>query len=195
MRMMIMMALFGLMMVLSPVSYAADGDAATKPTKIAVVDVQGLISESKAGKSIQAQINKQRESFKEEFSKLEKELGDMQKKMGDDKSPEYAAKKKEFESKMMDANKLVQDRRQVLEKAAAEAVMELRKEIVRVTADIADQEKYTIVITRQDVVLAEKDMDITQQVLTALDKKLPDVKVNMDSAKAAAPAADKPKKK
>lgn len=174
---------------------AKDAAAAAPVSKIAVVDVQGLVADSKAGKSIQAQIQKQRESFQAEFSSLEKELGELQKKLNDEKadqnSKEFQAKRKEFETKMANANNLVQKRRQSLEKGAADAVLELRKEIVKIVADIADKEKYTIVISRQDVILVEKDMDITGKVLAELDKKLSDVKLKLDSA---APA-EAPKKK
>ena len=174
---------------------AKETASAVPATKIAVVDVQGLVADSKAGKSIQAQIQKQRESFQSEFSSLEKELGDLQKKLAEDKgdksSKEFEAKRKEFETKMANANNLVQKRRVSLEKGAADAVVELRKEIVKIVADLADKEKYTMVIGRQDVILVEKELDITAQVLATLDKKLPDVKVKLD-----APAdAEAPKKK
>ncbi len=166
-------------------------------TRIAVVDVQGLMSTSKAGKSIQEQINKQRDSFKEEFSKIEKDLGDTQKKLAEDKDskPEdQMAKKKEFETRLMEANKLVQQRRQSLEKSAAEASMELRKEVVKVVADIADKDGYTLVITTQNVIVSEKSMDITDKVLAALDKQLPDMKLKSDPAPAG-DADSKSKKK
>lgn len=164
---------------------AAAAPVSTTVARIAVVDIQGLVASSKAGKSIQSQIEKQRESFKTEFASLEKDLADMQKKLSDDKgaqdTKEFDAKRKEFETKMMNANKLVQDRRQALEKGANEAVLALRKKIVEIVAEIADAEKFTIVIGRQDVILAEKDMDITERVLTRLDKELPDVKLKLET--------------
>lgn len=202
MRKFMIAALMGLFLT-APVSVRAADEPAkaavpsTTVARIAVVDVQGLVASSKAGKSIQAQIEKQRESFKTEFASLEKDLGDMQKKLAEDKnakdSKEFETKRKEFETKMMNANKLVQERRQALEQGANDAVLQLRKKIVEIVADIADQEKFTIVIGRQDVVLAEKDMDITEKVLTRLDKDLPDVKLKLDTAKAApaAPATTK----
>jgi Skp family chaperone for outer membrane proteins len=94
----------------------------------------------------------------------------------------------------MEANKLVQQRRQTLEKGASEASMELRKEIVKVVAGIADKEGYTLVITSQNVIVNEKALDITDKVLVALDKQLPDMKLKLDAAPAADPE-EKPKKK
>lgn len=173
---------------------AADAPpAAAHVEKIAVVDVQALLNDSKAGKSIQAQIKKQSESFKDEFSKLEKDLEATKKKLIDDKAnantPEFAAKQKDFEARMNDARKVVQQKKMALEKGAADAVLELRKAVVKVVADIADKEKYTLVVTRDNVVLAEKEMDITEKVMVQMDKDLPDVKVKVDAAKAPTPAA------
>lgn len=165
-------------------------------TKIAVADVQTVMGTSKAGKSIQEQIAKQRESFKNEFGKLEKELADTQKKLVDQKDlkpEEAAAKQKEFEAKLRDANGLVQQRRQSLEKAASEAMNTLRREIVKVVAGIAQTEKYDLVLASQNVIVSQDSMDITERVLKQLDKDFPDVKLQLD---AAAPAeAPKAKKK
>lgn len=150
--------------------------------KIAVVDVQSVVGSSKAGKSIQEQINKQREAFKEEFSKLEKDLSEAQKKLSEqskDKPEEVAAKKKEFEGRLLEANKLVQQKRQSLDKAAGEASLSLRREIVKVVAELSKKGGYDIVLSSQNVIVSQENMDITDSVLKELDKSLPDMKLNM----------------
>ena len=167
-------------------AYAESSKAAADGvTKIAIVDVQGLMSSSKAGKSIQDQIARQRDSFKDEFTKMEKDLTETQKKLAEQKdlSPEEAAvKKKDFETRLMEANRLVQQRRQALEKAAAEATMDLRKEVVKVVAEIAGKEGYDVVLTSQNVIVSQDEMDITAAVLKAMDKDMPDLKLKVDSA-------------
>jgi len=171
--------------------FAGSTNAADAPAsgtaKIGVVEYQELISSSKAGKSLTEQVNKQRESFKNEFSKIEKDLNDLKKKLEDDKAnqntPEFATKRKEFESKMLNAQKLVQQKNRALEKGTAEAVLELRRAVVKVVSDIASRENYSLVLSRDNVIIAEKDMDITDEVRTQLDKDLPEVKLKLDTAK------------
>lgn len=178
-------------------AFSVAAQAQDAGTKIAVADVQTVMGTSKAGKSIQDQIAKQRDSFKDEFGKLEKELADTQKKLTEQKDlkpEEAAAKQKEFETKLRDANGLVQQRRQSLEKAASEAMNTLRREIVKVVAGIAQEEKYDLVLSSQNVIVSQDSMDITERVLKKLDKDFPDVKLQLESA--AAPAeAPKAKKK
>lgn len=177
-------------------AFSVAAQAQDTGTKIAVADVQTVMGTSKAGKSIQEQIAKQRDSFKDEFGKLEKELADTQKKLAEQKDmkpEEAAAKQKEFETKLRDANGLVQQRRQSLEKAASEAMNTLRREIVKVVAGIAQEEKYDLVLSSQNVIVSQDSMDITERVLKQLDKDFPDVKLQLESA---APAeAPKAKKK
>ncbi len=184
-------AIFALSLLTSAPARAED-----KPVvdKIAVVDVQALMGESKAGKSIQAQLNKQRESFQGEFSKLEKDLGETEKKLAAEKAKmnaaDFESKRKDFEAKVVDARKQVQARRQALEKGTSDVLMDLRKAIVKIVADMSQKEGYTLVIARQDVVIARNDMDITDKVMAQLDKDVPDMKLKVESAAAAAPAAD-----
>lgn len=195
MRNVVMAALTALALIIPAQVYAADAPVphSARVDKIAVVDVQALLNTSKAGKSIQGQIEKQRDTYKGQLSKLEKDLMEDGKKLQDDiankDTPEFAAKNKAFETKKANYQKQAGEKSQALEKSANGAVLELRKAIIKVVADIADKEHYTIVVTRDNVVIAEKDMDITENVMTQLDKDLPDVKVKTEGAKDDAPAA------
>lgn len=197
MRNYILLAMMAVVLGVSGMALAADDKKADAPKaeKLAVVDVQALMGKSKAGKSIETQVNKQRDAFKEEFSKLEKELVDMQKALEkvDPKSEEFATKRKDLEKRMMEGNRLVQDRRQALDKAASQAVMELEKQIVMTVGEIAKSDGYTLVVRSQSVVVAESNLDITDKVLGALDKKISDVKVNVETP-AVKPAEDSKKK-
>ena len=77
--------------------------AANAQSKIAVVDMQRLLSESKAGQSIQKQLDEQRVSFQAEVTKLEQELKGTEQqlsKMQDEGvTDDLIQKKAEFEKK------------------------------------------------------------------------------------------------
>src|SRR5690242_1272322 len=53
------------------------GAAATTTGKIAVVDIQNLVSNSKAGKSIRTQLDSQRDAYRKQIEKQEAELNKM----------------------------------------------------------------------------------------------------------------------
>lgn len=151
---------------------------------IAVVDVEKVTSVSKAGKSIQEQLKSRREAFQKEFSDREDQLMKAEKTLVKQKTDlnadEFAKKRKEFEKQLLETRKLFQKRRNSLDKGLGKALATLRKNIIEVTASIADEKKYQVVLTRDSVVIVQKEMDITKDVLSRLNKKIS--KIKLDSA-------------
>lgn len=151
--------------------------------KIAVVDVEKILNESAAGKSIQSQLKKRRETFQKEFKAKEDQLMQAEKKLVQQKSDlnaeDFAKKRKEFEGKLLETRNLFQKRRSSLDKGLGKALTDLRKNIIKVTAEVADEGKYQIVLTRDSVVIVEKNIDITDKVLSRLNKKVPNIKLDI----------------
>ena len=152
-------------------------------TKFAVLNFQSLMADSKAAKSIQNQLEAKRKSFQDEFSKHERELVEKEKSLVDKRSEmsaeEFAKSRQEFENQVNETQKLVQKRQRSLEIAAQKAVSELRVEVTRITAEIAEEKGYDMVLSRQNVILAQEEMDITNDVLKALDKQVKEVKLTI----------------
>lgn len=161
-----------------PVSAHAQG-------RIAIVDVQRLMNDSKAAVSIQKQLDSQRDEFQKEFVKIERQLQDKERVLIESQeilnADEFSQRRVAFEQELLEARKLVQKRQRALEESANEAVMELRREVTKIIADIAAKEKYQLVLTRHSVLLADKDMDITDTVLSVLDKSLKSVKLKVNT--------------
>lgn len=159
------------------------GPVRAEGTKIAVVDIEKLLNESKAGKSIAQQIQDKQASFQKEFSAKEKELIDAQKKLSDEKksltAEEFVKKRKEFEEKLIETRKLFQKRRTDLDRALSDGLLQLRKNVVETTAALADKNGYDVVITRDSVVIADKTLDITEQVLSDLNAKIDNIKLSL----------------
>lgn len=151
---------------------------------MAVVDVDKLMIESAAGKSIQKQLEDRREAFKKEFAQKEDELGEANKKLVEEKttlSPEDFEKKRQaFESRLLETKKKLQKSRNSLDVGEAKAISELQKQIVMVTSDIADKEGYDIVFMRESVVIFDKDLDITPAVMKALNDKVKEIKLEIE---------------
>lgn len=151
--------------------------------KIAVVDVEKIINESKAGQSVHEQLRKSRDLFQKEFSSHENKLAESEKQLVQEKtdlSPEeFAEKRQEFENKLLETRDLFQKRRGALDKGLGNALAELRKNVIEVTAEVSDEEGYQIVITRDSVVIVEKTIDITDKVLSRLNKKISNIKLEV----------------
>ncbi len=149
---------------------------------IAVVDVVVLLRDSKAAKSIEEQIQSQRKSFKNEISAQEKELRKLEEDLVTNKdklsSDEFIEKRKTFEKKLRELQTNAQKKRFSLDKAASSAVGQLQAEITKIVGQMAKDNDYKLVITRDQVVVVTSDIDITEDVMTALNKKLSKIKVD-----------------
>lgn len=162
------------------------GQGRAADLKIAIVNIQKIMSEAKAAQSIQTQLEEQRKIFQEEFSQRERELAEKEKAIAESRASlsqeEFAKKRQEFEAELLEMRKLVQKRQHALEKAAADAIGELRDKVTEIVAGLAEKNKYDMVLTRQNVILAREEMDITAEVMKQLDKALKkiDLKVVKD---------------
>lgn len=171
------MAVFVMAMAASPQAFAQE--------KIAIVNIQKIMSDSAAAKSIQTQLEKYRKTFQDEFSKYEKDLQAQEKKLLEERSKlaaeEFNKKRQEFEAKLLDTRKLAQKRQRSLETGADAALDELRKAVLKIVGDMSAKEGYTLVLSRQMVVTARDDMDITDAVMKQLDKSLKEVALKVET--------------
>lgn len=142
----------------------------------AFVDVQRIMTESKAAQSIQKQVQEQREKLQSEFSGYEQTLRANEKELienrADMEAEEFKSKRDEFQKDLQETGALVQDKKRNLEKALVTATAKLRGEILKIVAQLAEERNYDVVMTRQNIVLAAKSLDITDDVMQAIDTKI-----------------------
>jgi Skp family chaperone for outer membrane proteins len=171
----------------------ATGSANAQNLKFATVDVQQLLVDSKAGKSLQKQILTQRDSIQKEMSELDKSLQSKQAALVSERGKlsdeELSKKQVNFEKEVLDARNKMQLRGTNLDKNANAALNSLRDKITDVVYKMATEKNIDLVLTRQNVVAASKTVDITADVLKVLDTQMPDIKLDQASNAAAAPTA------
>lgn len=159
--------------------------AAEPSVPIAVIDVQALLGKSGAAKSLQTQLKARQEAFQKEFGDLEASLQKKEKSLAAERaslSPEdFGKKKKAFENDLLNARKAVQKSKRALDEGVADAVGRIRSRIILIATDLAKERGYRIVMTRENLVVVDKAMDITDDVMTRMNKVLPDVKLKVSS--------------
>jgi len=149
---------------------------------IAVIDLQALMQESKAADGIRSQVDKKRDAYQKDIEKIENSLKDkeeeLKKAQKDLDEKAFMEKRREFEKKVVEAQRDIRQKRAVLERAFAEAMAKLRGEALKVIADISGERKIDVVLTRQQVVIVDSKMDITEPVLKKLNKDVKKVDVS-----------------
>lgn len=156
--------------------FSASTMAYAQLNNIAIIDTDTILSDSLAGKSIQAQLKQKRDAFQKEFSSRENSLVASEKKLIQEKSsltPEaFDAKRKEFENQILETRNLFQKRRNALDKGLNTSLSILREEVMKQTAEISKEKNYSMVLTRDSVVIMDKDLDITDIVLTKINQSM-----------------------
>lgn len=167
--------------ILAPVAASANDDA--KSGKIAVVDIPFLVANSKAGKSIRAQIDSKRDAYRKDIDKQEADLNKQgqqlkaeQKNLSKD---EFLKRYKALDEKAKKGQKAVFERTKAFEKAYVTSLEKLREHIVKIIADMAGKRGVALVLNRQEIVLVDAKMDLTKEVLAALDAKVTNIPVNI----------------
>ncbi len=144
---------------------------------IAVVDVERILSESKAAKSVQKQIDKKRKNFLADVKKTEEKLRSdqqkIEKKRTDLSKEEFLAKVQTFERQRIEARGSIQSKKASLDKSYNEAMSVLTKAIFDACQEIADEDGIDLIITRQNIIIGSKSLDITPKVMERINKKLP----------------------
>jgi len=160
----------------------ASADEKFKNLSVAIVDVQALLRESKAAKDIEGQAAELRKGFQADLTKEQSALRDAEKSLlqerGKMKPEEFQKKAEEFQKRVGDTERRVSERREKLDRALAEALNKLRGQIVEVVSKIGASKDIDMVVSRSEVVIVNKGLDITPEVMDELNKQMPSVKVS-----------------
>ena len=173
-------------MLASPMASAQDAevkDPADVDLLILVVDVPAILARSKAAKDIQQQLETRLKSYQEQIAEKEEELKNAQLELEKQRTilsnEAFQERQQEFREQLASVQRGVQQRKSVLERAFAESMNELRKAVVAVVAEISQEKGATLVLSNQQIVLVDTNLDITEQVLTSLDERVPSATINM----------------
>ncbi len=155
--------------------------AAADDSKLGVVNVAKIMQDSKAASSVRNQLQKKQKEFQSEMNHKEKDLLSEDQNLAKQKDKmdkdAFEKKVKSFREKAATAQRQVQEKKAQLDKAFSEALEDIQKNLIEITNDIAKEKKLELVVSASQVLHADASLDITDEVLKRLDKKLPNVSV------------------
>jgi Skp family chaperone for outer membrane proteins len=171
------------------------GPALTPPT-VAVVDMQRVLVESAAGKSIQSQLDTERRKIRDQITRMDDELKTQTNQFIRTRqvmAPEAAnEQQQQLQRKQADAQRVVQERQEAFQKGESDAVNVVGDNMRDIVQQLAAERHIGMVLSKQTVIsMADKNMDITDDVVQRLNTKLPSVTVTIP-APGSAPAAEAP---
>ena len=184
------MALAACLVVATPPSIAF-GQGANAPV-IAVLDIEKILQQSAASKSMRPQIEKIRNDYRNSVTEQEGALKQAEQDLSQQRtivSPEvFAQKRREFDDRFRQAQIDVQERKRVIDEALGKAIEKIRGSTEEIAKELASERKIDIILPRGAVFLAVQNLDITNEIMKRLDTKLPTVAIAMPGSQPAAPA-------
>lgn len=150
---------------------------------VAIVDVQRILQESLAAKSVQKQLENQRSKFQTEIESEENGLRQSEQELS--KAHEqipadvYADREQQLRQRFLAVERHVQARRKVLDQAFTDSMNTVRSNLLEIVDTVAHEHGANLVIVKQQALWVEKNLDVTDEILSRLNKKLPQVSVKM----------------
>lgn len=184
-------ALFGLVLLVCFLAVRPAAAQQQPPTSgnlaIAVIDIQYIIRESLATKSMRPQLAKMKVAFESEMKRQEVELRKANKELIGQRpilSPDaYTQRRKELQKKASAAQRSVQSRKRTIDKAIGRTMSEVHRVLREITIEIAKEKSISLVFSKSALFLSENRHDITIEALKRLNKKLPSVDVTQREKK------------
>ena len=151
--------------------------------KIGIVDVQLVLRDSKAAKSIRPEYDKMRKAFQKQVSEQEQQLRQAEQELSRQRAilaPEaFTQKRRAFSEEARKAQSSVQARRRLLDKSFNDTKNVILKNLIIVAREVADDRKLNMLLEKRFVFLSAKTIDVTEEVIARLDKRLPKLTVNL----------------
>ena len=155
--------------------FLTDSLFAADVAKIGVIDLQKILETSGAGKSIQAELKKQKEQMESDLKqkgaeieninkRLERESMVMSKEMREEKEREQRIKINDFKS-------LQKKYRSDLQKLEVEMMNQLQQDIKELVDGIGKKEGYLLIINKYSVLYSPGSIDITEDLIKKLNAK------------------------
>jgi len=151
---------------------------------LGVLDLERIIKDSKAMRDIQSKVNKKQDDYQKEITKKQNDLESEQKVIEGKKNvlskEGFEKEVQKFEKKVDDLKTYVDRKQNSLKKASIESMSKVNEIIKEIVDDIAKDRGFKVIVPASQTVYFNDSLDVTDEVLTKLDKKITKVDVKFE---------------
>jgi len=143
---------------------------------LAIIDVQKILRESVAVKSLTAKIEEQRTKYQEELRAEEESLRTADQELARQRTilsaEAYAQKRKDLEQQVATLQRQVQERKKGLDQLFGQGISQVQNELANVAKEIAEERGLDLILSRATVVIVKPKFDISSEALERLNARL-----------------------
>ena len=153
-------------------------------TNVGVIDLNYILSESDAAVDAAKQIEEIAKQIEEEIKNTDQDLIDEQNELIESQQimapAAFDEKRKEYENKVQNYNVTRQEKLMSIDRIVSESRNEVLNALKPILEEISNDMGITVLLEKNSVLLNAENMDITEEALKALNKKLPNIEVSAD---------------
>ncbi len=150
--------------------------------KIVYINMDKIMQISKAGKEAISKINDQKKKDVSKFQKIEKDLKSKEEELISKKNVISA---EEFDKKLDSLSKEINNYRTLRQeaidlstKSRLNASADFSEKIKPILAEYAKENNIDMIIQKKNIIMGKTDLDITDDILKIVDKKINKLKIN-----------------
>ena len=151
-------------------------------TNVGVIDLNYILSESDAAVDAAKQIEEIAKQIEEEIKNTDQDLIDEQNELIESQQimapAAFDEKRKEYENKVQNYNVTRQEKLMSIDRIVSESRNEVLNALKPILEEISNDMGITVLLEKNSVLLNAENMDITEEALKALNKKLPSIEVS-----------------
>ncbi len=155
------------------------------PVVVGVVSADAIVQDSKAGKSLKAQVEQQQKAIKADYGKQQKLFDDAARKLMQQKdtlsADEFQKKRDDMKRQGDQETKALNDRQRLLDRGVTKSQEQIVQALVEVVKDVAKAHGLTLIVSRSVTPYFDASYDISPEVMQKLNAKLPSVKLQQAS--------------
>ena len=157
-------------------------NVALSQENIYYIDMDSIMNNSLAGKSIIKQLEKENKSFSNSFKKTEENLKKDETKLISQKN---ILEKKEFDEKVILFQKKVteyrNERQTILNNFSSKknnAQKVLIEKLIPILAEYSESNSISMILPKQNIIIGKSNLDLTKTVINILNEKVKSIKLN-----------------
>ena len=148
---------------------------------ISFVDVDYIYSNSKIGKKIDNKLKSEKQKINDKLTSYQKNIKDEKEKLINQKKIISEEKFKnqaiDLEKQIKKYNKLISDNNNSFIKYKAEIKSLFLKKLMNIVREYAEVNSIQLILNKKDIIIGQNDMDISNDILKLVNKKMNDIKL------------------
>jgi len=157
-----------------------------EPVSVAVVDAQLIMRQADAAKMIREQVEARRKIYEKEYQQRETEVREAEKALPQQRAilanDVFQARLREHQEKVAALQRDGQAMKRELDQAFGRANGKVREAMIDIVADVAAEAGVGLVLFKNQIFLGDRKIDLTDEVMARLNKRLPKVEVTFSEA-------------